>query len=413
MVGGTTTGTVTEDGTLTTNGTLSISDVDTPDNPTFPDVTSTPGDNGYGSFQLTGGTWSYALDNANPAVQALNTGDTLSDSHGFVASDGTLQTVTVTIQGATEGVAPPPPPPPPEPEPEPEPDPTPEPAPDPVTEPEPDPTPEPAPDPVTEPEPDPTPEPAPDPVTEPEPDPVPVLETLTAPTPSPAPTPAPVTASAEPVPEAAEETTTEPALVAQAETTDGTRGTQDPELPATVIPGDAFLSVLATPDRPTAPSIALPDKPDTQAARTFLTQLKSIWQDDRQAVEFNSLQVSDSDKFWQDVDEMLTDFDEAAEDEAQRLQLQAEAAAGVGISLTAGFVSWALRAGSLAASFLAAMPAWRHFDPIPVLTEDDESRQMIAEADESDDSDEAGETLKQVDSDEDAVEELFDGGGRR
>ncbi len=121
VVGGTTTGTVTEDGTLTANGALSISDVDTPDNPTFPDVASTPGDNGFGSFQLTGGTWSYALDNANPAVQALNTGDTLSDSHSFVASDGTPQTVTVTIQGTTEGVAPPPPPPPPEPEPEPEP----------------------------------------------------------------------------------------------------------------------------------------------------------------------------------------------------------------------------------------------------------------------------------------------------
>ncbi|MGB5495499.1 MAG: hypothetical protein WBM97_13590, partial [Sedimenticolaceae bacterium] len=165
--------------------------------------------------------------------------------------------------------------------------------------------------------------------------------------------------------------------------------------------------VLATPDRPTEPSIALPDKPDTQAARTFLTELKSFWQDDRQAVEFKSLQVSDSDKFWQDVDEMLSDVDEAAQDEERRLQMQAEAAAGVGISLTAGFVSWALRAGSLAASFLAAMPTWRHFDPMPVLTEDDESRATLSN-DDDDDDDVARDTPAQAHTDEDAVEELFD-----
>ncbi len=180
---------------------------------------------------------------------------------------------------------------------------------------------------------------------------------------------------------------------------------RDPDLPAPVIPGDAFLSVLASPDRPTAPSIALPDKPDTQAARTFLTELRSFWQDDRQAVEFKSLQVSESDKFWQDVDQMLSDFDEAAQDEAQRLQMQAEVAAGVGISLTAGFVSWALRAGSLAASFLAAMPTWRQFDPMPVLTEDEESRATVSN---EKNGEEIDETLVLADSDEDAVEELFE-----
>ncbi|MGB5493762.1 MAG: hypothetical protein WBM97_04705, partial [Sedimenticolaceae bacterium] len=165
--------------------------------------------------------------------------------------------------------------------------------------------------------------------------------------------------------------------------------------------------VLATPDRPTEPSIALPDKPDTQAARTFLTELKSFWQDDRQAVELASLQLSESAKFWQDVDEMLSDVDEAAKEEEQQLRLQAEAAAGVGISLTAGFVSWALRAGSLAASFLAAMPTWRHFDPMPILTEDEESRATLSD-DDDDDDDVAGDTVVQANMDEDAVEELFD-----
>lgn len=56
------------------------------------------------------------------------------------------------------------------------------------------------------------------------------------------------------------------------------------------------------------------------------------------------------------------------------MQLSAEAAAGVSTSLTAGFVSWALRAGSMAASFLALMPMWRHFDPMPVLSADEKDR---------------------------------------
>jgi hypothetical protein len=38
-----------------------------------------------------------------------------------------------------------------------------------------------------------------------------------------------------------------------------------------------------------------------------------------------------------------------------------------GIALSAGFVVWVLRGGSVLASFLVSMPAWRHFDPLPLL----------------------------------------------
>jgi len=37
-----------------------------------------------------------------------------------------------------------------------------------------------------------------------------------------------------------------------------------------------------------------------------------------------------------------------------------------GITLTAGFVTWLLQSGSLLASLTATLPAWRHFDPLPV-----------------------------------------------
>ena len=103
VIGGTFTGSVTEDGTLTTNGTLTISDVDTSDNPiSFPDEGSTLGDNSYGNFVLTAGSWTYTLNNTHAAVQALDAGETLTDTHTFTASDGSTRLVTITINGSND-----------------------------------------------------------------------------------------------------------------------------------------------------------------------------------------------------------------------------------------------------------------------------------------------------------------------
>ena len=107
-----------------------------------------------------------------------------------------------------------------------------------------------------------------------------------------------------------------------------------------------------------------------ETAQTFLQELKSFWQDDSTTASVEMSEVRFSQEFWNGLDKMANDLDESVEEQDRQMQLSAEAAAGVGISLTAGFVSWALRAGSMAASFLAAMPTWRHFDPMPVLAED-------------------------------------------
>jgi VCBS repeat-containing protein len=85
------------------SGTLTDRDVDNPDN-TFAAVTCPQtSDHGYGSFTITAcGTWTYLLDERNPAVKALNACDTLTDTFTVTTIDGTAQTVTVTIQGADE-----------------------------------------------------------------------------------------------------------------------------------------------------------------------------------------------------------------------------------------------------------------------------------------------------------------------
>ena len=65
---------------------------------TFTAVSSPrPNSSGYGAFMMTAaGVWSYTLDNANSAVQALDVGDTLTDTFTV-----TTAVVTVTIRGST------------------------------------------------------------------------------------------------------------------------------------------------------------------------------------------------------------------------------------------------------------------------------------------------------------------------
>ena len=108
LISGTTTGSVTEAGTFSpgapvATGTLTDTDVDNAPN-TFTAISSpTASDDGYGTFTMTAtGAWTYTLDNNNSVVEALDSGDTLADTFTVTAIDGTTQTVTVAIHGASD-----------------------------------------------------------------------------------------------------------------------------------------------------------------------------------------------------------------------------------------------------------------------------------------------------------------------
>ena len=108
IISGTTTGAVIEasaaaPGTPTATGTLTDTDVDNTPN-TFTAVNSpTASASGYGTFTITAsGVWNYTLNEANSAVQALNVGDTLTDTFTVTTIDGTAQVVTITITGAND-----------------------------------------------------------------------------------------------------------------------------------------------------------------------------------------------------------------------------------------------------------------------------------------------------------------------
>jgi VCBS repeat-containing protein len=101
VVGGVDTGGVTEDGGAleVTSGTLTVTDVDTGE-ASFADGTVT---GTYGSLVLdTAGNWTYTLDNANPAVQALPAGATLNDVITVQTTDGTTHDISLTITGTND-----------------------------------------------------------------------------------------------------------------------------------------------------------------------------------------------------------------------------------------------------------------------------------------------------------------------
>jgi VCBS repeat-containing protein len=105
VITGTTSGMVREDGPLSATsakGNLNAVDVDNPKD-AWSVVSSNLSNEQYGTYSLTAdGIWHYTLDNTNPEVQALKTGEFLTDTITATTIDGTPQTVTITIAGTND-----------------------------------------------------------------------------------------------------------------------------------------------------------------------------------------------------------------------------------------------------------------------------------------------------------------------
>lgn len=67
------------------------------------------------------------------------------------------------------------------------------------------------------------------------------------------------------------------------------------------------------------------------------------------------------------LDEMAVSLERAMNVSQEHRELVARITAVTGTTLSVGFVAWALRSGTILASLLATMPAWQHFDPLPVV----------------------------------------------
>ncbi|MCZ4307521.1 VCBS domain-containing protein [Vibrio atlanticus] len=104
VISGTSAGVVTEESQLQTSGTLAVTDVDTGEAHFATSSTgSTDIAGSFGTLHLTdSGSWTYDLDDKNPAVQALGKGATATDTITVHSADGTPHQVTITVNGTND-----------------------------------------------------------------------------------------------------------------------------------------------------------------------------------------------------------------------------------------------------------------------------------------------------------------------
>ncbi|RVT82090.1 VCBS domain-containing protein, partial [Inhella crocodyli] len=101
VIGGVASGTTVEDTTTSASGQLTVTDPDAGE-AVFVPQTNVAG--AHGTFSVNAaGLWTYTLNNADPAVQALGAGQSLpSETFTVTTADGTTRTVTVSITGTND-----------------------------------------------------------------------------------------------------------------------------------------------------------------------------------------------------------------------------------------------------------------------------------------------------------------------
>ncbi|MCB1451876.1 MAG: VCBS domain-containing protein, partial [Nitratireductor sp.] len=95
-------GTVTEDASTPATGDLNSTDVDA-NNADDEWNTTVVSQGAYGTLTINAaGEWSYAVDDGNATVDALGTGQSLTDTVTVATTDGTEQEITITITGTND-----------------------------------------------------------------------------------------------------------------------------------------------------------------------------------------------------------------------------------------------------------------------------------------------------------------------
>jgi VCBS repeat-containing protein len=359
-IGGTDSGSVTEDAStpdLVTSGTLAVSDPDTGES-SFVAQAATAGS--YGTFTLNAaGSWTYTANNSQSAIQQLAAGATLLETFSVASFDGTAShNVVVTIVGVDEPpvVVPPPPP-------------------DPGT------PPPPAPDPGNSAPPETTP---PVPNVPPDAAPGSAGSNETSPVAT-APDAAPV---ASPVPPAATpptDTPVEPAAPALLPPPNDQSATAGTTTAAESAPADIELvttspTSTATGDAGQSALLLLADNVNFRSAAVrhgaFLIRVAALSPDafdtifslpgatlPASASTSAALAGAQNPSFLAELDRLRENVSSAAELE----QRVVGTAVAVGTGLSVGYVIWLLRGGLLITSLLSSLPAWRFVDPLPIL----------------------------------------------
>jgi hypothetical protein len=74
-----------------------------------------------------------------------------------------------------------------------------------------------------------------------------------------------------------------------------------------------------------------------------------------------------STEFLQQLNEFSNKLGQTMDEQAEKRSLFVDMIKTTGFVLSTGLLAWLIRGGALVSSLLASLPAWRHFDPIPIL----------------------------------------------
>ncbi|MDH4328634.1 MAG: cadherin-like domain-containing protein, partial [Nitrospira sp.] len=122
-------------------------------------------------------------------------------------------------------------------------------------------------------------------------------------------------------------------------------------------------------------NVAMPSRMFARAEQpdVVLQEMRPVWMEPLALPVKKMLAIGH--KLAESLDRLAHNLDRAIEEREQKAHWIGRVASFSGIVLSAGFAAWLLRGGALIASFLVSMPAWRHFDPLPVLGAKDRDRQ--------------------------------------
>ncbi|MBA1419792.1 MAG: cadherin-like domain-containing protein [Epsilonproteobacteria bacterium] len=125
-------------------------------------------------------------------------------------------------------------------------------------------------------------------------------------------------------------------------------------------------------------------QPYSELPERYMAELESLDSVNIDSSLLSVLNNHESENFYNDLDKMYKEMDENAEKAQYENDFSVEVASGITLSLTAGFVAWLFRSGSLIASLFATMPMWKEFDPVAIFTDEDEDEdEVISHEDES------------------------------
>jgi hypothetical protein len=106
---------------------------------------------------------------------------------------------------------------------------------------------------------------------------------------------------------------------------------------------------------------------------TTTEQLRSFYPD---SLMISSMELGD--EFLQQLNSFSDNLEETAQKTIEERSFFIKTMKFAGLGLSAAMIGWLLRSGTLLASLLASLPAWRNFDPIAILNMDKKSRESWA-----------------------------------